>query len=65
MKSPYSDVEIPEVNLADFVWRDVHKWPEAIALVSEMNLAVMETIPALKAVQRFLRVRLNRGKHEM
>ena len=34
IKSPYSDVEIPEVNLADYVWRDVEKWPERTALVS-------------------------------
>ena len=33
-KSPYTDVEIPEVNLADYVWRDVEKWPERSALVS-------------------------------
>ena len=33
-KSPYTDVEIPEVNLADYVWRDVGKWPERSALVS-------------------------------
>ena len=34
VKSPYSDVEIPECNLADHVWKDVEKWPENIALVS-------------------------------
>ena len=34
IRSPYSDVEIPEVNLADFVWKDVDKWPENVALVS-------------------------------
>ncbi len=34
IKSPYSDVEIPETNLADFVWRDVEKWPERTALVN-------------------------------
>ena len=34
VKSPYSDVEIPEINLADFVWQDVQKWPENVALVS-------------------------------
>ena len=34
VKSPYSDVEIPEINLADYVWRDVEKWPERPALVS-------------------------------
>ena len=34
VKSPYSDVEIPEMNLADYVWKDVEKWPERPALVS-------------------------------
>ena len=34
VKSPYSDVVIPEINLADYVWRDVEKWPERPALVS-------------------------------
>merc|ERR1712223_1463717 len=34
VKSPYSDVEIPETNLADYVWKDVDKWPERTALVS-------------------------------
>ena len=34
IKSPYSDVEVPEVNLADYVWKDVDKWPERSALVS-------------------------------
>ena len=34
VKSPYSDVVIPEINLADYVWKDVEKWPERPALVS-------------------------------
>ena len=34
VQSPYSDVVIPEINLADYVWRDVDKWPERPALVS-------------------------------
>ena len=34
IRSPYSDVEVPEVNLADYVWKDVDKWPENVALVS-------------------------------
>jgi hypothetical protein len=33
IKSPYSDVEIPEVSLADFVWKDVEKWEDNVALV--------------------------------
>jgi len=36
-KSPYTDVEIPEVNLSDYVWRDVGKWPERSALVCGMT----------------------------
>ena len=34
IRSPYNDVEIPETNLADFVWQNVDKWPENVALVS-------------------------------
>lgn len=37
VRSPYSDVEIPEVNLADFVWKDVDKWPERTALICGMT----------------------------
>jgi hypothetical protein len=33
IRSPYSDVEIPETNLADFVWKDVEQWPDRPALV--------------------------------
>lgn len=34
VRSPYTDCEIPEINLADFVWKDVHRWPDNVALVS-------------------------------
>ena len=34
IRSPYSEVEIPEINLADYVWKNVNKWPENVALVS-------------------------------
>ena len=34
VKSPYTDVEVPEANLADYVWKDIEKWPENTALVS-------------------------------
>jgi len=37
VKSPYSDVVIPEINLADYVWRDVEKWPERPALICGMT----------------------------
>ena len=33
IRSPYSDVEVPEVNLADYVWQNVHQWPDKVALV--------------------------------
>lgn len=33
IRSPYSEVEIPEINLADYVWKNVNKWPENVALV--------------------------------
>ena len=41
IRSPYSDVEIPETNLADFVWQNVDKWPENVALVSNFNLFII------------------------
>jgi hypothetical protein len=33
IRSPYTDVEIPLVNLSDYVWKDVEKWPDNTALV--------------------------------
>ena len=38
IRSPYSEVEIPEINLADYVWKNVNKWPENVALVSNCLL---------------------------
>merc|ERR1711981_1297470 len=37
VRSPYSDVEIPEVNLADHVWADIDQWPERTALICGMT----------------------------
>ena len=37
VKSIYSDVELPECNLADFVWRDVEQWKDNTALVCGMT----------------------------
>ena len=36
IRSPYSEVEVPEVNLTDFVFRDVKDWEDNIALVSQL-----------------------------
>lgn len=36
-KSPWPDVMIPEVNLADFVWEHVDQYPAAIAVVCGMT----------------------------
>ncbi len=33
VRSPYSDVEVPEINLCDYVLKDVDKWPNNVALV--------------------------------
>ncbi len=33
VRSPYSEVEIPETNLADFVFKDVDKFKNNVALV--------------------------------
>ena len=41
IRSPYSDVEIPEINLADFVWQNVDKWPENVALVSSFYYLIL------------------------
>ena len=43
IRSPYNDVEIPEKNLADFVWQNVDKWPENVALVSH-DSSINDTI---------------------
>ena len=37
VRSPYSDVEVPEVNLSDYVWKDVEQWPDNVALVCGMT----------------------------
>jgi len=37
VRSPWNDVEIPEINLADYVWQDVHKIPDNVALVCGMT----------------------------
>ena len=37
IRSPYSEVEVPEVNLTDFVFRDVREWEDNIALVCGLN----------------------------
>ncbi len=37
VRSPYSSVEIPEVNLAQFVFRDVEKFKDKVALVSKAD----------------------------
>ena len=38
VRSPYSEVEVPEVNLTDFVFRDVKEWEDNIALVSQQMI---------------------------
>lgn len=37
VRSPYTDVEIPEVSLADYVWKDVDKFTDNVALVCGMT----------------------------
>jgi hypothetical protein len=34
VRSPWSEVEIPETNLADFVWQDVSQHADLQAMVS-------------------------------
>ena len=34
VESIYTDVELPEMNLADFVWLNVDSWKDNVALVS-------------------------------
>ncbi len=38
--SPYSSVEIPEINLTEFVFRDVEKYKDNVALVSQKYCAI-------------------------
>ena len=42
VRSPYPDVEIPECNMADFVWKNVEQWPEHVALVKDIQSAIDE-----------------------
>lgn len=37
VRSPYSAVEIPEIDLASFVWKDVDQWPDKTALICGMT----------------------------
>ena len=41
IRSPYSEVQIPEINLADYVWQNVNKWPENVALVSSYRYLIL------------------------
>ena len=34
VRSIYTDVELPEMNLADYVWLNVDEWKDNVALVS-------------------------------
>lgn len=34
IKSPYSDISVPDITLVDFVWNAVDKVPDSTALVS-------------------------------
>ena len=38
VRSPYSDVEIPEVNLAEHVFKDVEQNPDNVSLVRRKDL---------------------------
>jgi len=38
VRSPYSDVRIPEMNLSEFVFKDTDKWQNKVALVSTFQL---------------------------
>ena len=42
VRSPYSDIEVPEVNLTDFVFRDVKEFEDNIALVSSKSESVCQ-----------------------
>jgi len=43
VRSPYPDVEIPEVTLADYVWRDVQKWEDNVALVIQFYFTMKKS----------------------
>ena len=50
-RSPYTDVEIPVVSLADYVWKDVDKFTDNVALVITVPLS---HFPAISSVLNFL-----------
>lgn len=36
VKSPYFDVEIPDISLPEYIWRNIAKWADKTAVVSEV-----------------------------
>lgn len=40
IRSPYPSVKIPEITLEEFVWKDMHKWSDKVAIVSEKSFQI-------------------------
>ncbi len=51
VRSPYSDVDIPEISLTDYVFKDVEKWPERTALVSKCEVGKSFIMQKKKVLQ--------------
>lgn len=56
VRSPYSDVEIPKVNLADFVWKDVEKHKDNIALVKIIWILFKFSLFTKQTINLFIQI---------
>lgn len=36
--SPYGDIDLPSLTIQDYVWKNMNKWPERIAVVCKFKL---------------------------
>lgn len=38
VRSPFPDLEYPDVNIDQFIWKDFNKWNRKVAIVSRIKL---------------------------
>jgi len=53
IRSPYADVTIPEINVADFVWSNADKYPDNVALACGMTGRQYTYEMAMQMSQKF------------
>jgi hypothetical protein len=52
--SPYPDITVPDVTLADFIWDTVDKFPNYTALVSAFSLFAVTDVTDVTDASAFL-----------